>query len=195
MTKPKIIFITGGSASGKTTLALQIKEAMGDKATLISQDMFYKPTQAKNVNFDTPEAFDWDLIKKVCLELKEGKTTKIPVYSFETSSRIGWEEVVPQKVIIFEGLFTFYDYELSKSADFKIFVDTPSDTRLARRIMRDVKERGREITSVIKRWEDDVQPSFVKYIKPLKHQSDIIIPWVKVKENAIKAIIATINVL
>ena len=189
----KILFVTGGSASGKTTISQNIKKALGDRATLISQDMFYIPTKSDKANYDIPQAFDWDLQKQILNELKKNREVSIPIYSFEEHDRVGSIKVRPSEIIIFEGLFTFWDYELTKLADFQIFVDTPSDTRLARRLKRDIEERGRETIEVITRWQKDVQPSFVKYIKTMKKHADIIVPWTKVKSKAVSALITIIQ--
>lgn len=189
----KLIFVTGGSASGKTTIAKNIAESLGDSATLISQDMFYKPTKSNETNYDIPSAFDWDLQIEVFKKLSRGEEVEIPHYSFELHDRDGVTKIKPSSVIIFEGLFTFWNHELTKLADFQIFVDTPSDTRLARRLLRDVKDRNRDPIEVIERWQKDVQPSFLKYISEMKAHADIIIPWIKVKEKSIGALLSIIK--
>ena len=189
----KLIFVTGGSASGKTTIAKNIKEALGDSAVLISQDMFYKSTSSNKTNYDEPEAFDWKLQKEVFNDIKSKKEVKIPIYSFEEHRRVGETSIKPAEVIIFEGLFTFWDEELANLADFQIFVDTPSDTRLARRLKRDISERGRDPVDVLERWQNDVQPSFLKYINVMKEHADIIVPWTKVKEKAVSALLSAIR--
>ncbi len=148
---PKMIFITGGSASGKTTLANQMKAKFGKDAILISQDAFYKPTGNPNTNYDVPKAFDFKLQKEIFTKLANGESVEIPVYNFAKHDRDGVRTIMPAPIIIFEGLFTFHDSTLLRNADLKIFVDTPSDTRLGRRIIRDVKERDRDVAEVIAR--------------------------------------------
>ncbi len=103
----KLILITGGSSSGKTTVARNVKEALGEKALFLSQDMFYKPQKTPMKNYDVPEAFDWDLQHQVIRSLKGGKKTNVPIYSFEKNDRIGWKTVNPKSIIVFEGLFSF----------------------------------------------------------------------------------------
>ena len=191
----KLIFITGGSASGKTTIAKSMKDAFGNSATLISQDMFYIPTRSDDTNYDIPEAFDWKLQEEILTKLSNNMDVEIPIYSFEKHDRIGFQKVNATEVIIFEGLFTFWDEIVANLADFQIFVDTPSDTRLARRIMRDVEERGRDPIEVINRWQKDVQPSFLKYVDTMKKHADLIIPWEKVKNKAMFALISTIKAM
>lgn len=189
----KVIFITGGSASGKSTLSQQIIDHFQDKALLISQDAFYKKTSGENFNYDIPSSMNFEKMKKVITLLKNNQNTKIPCYDFVENRPIGQKKVIAKPIIIFEGLFTLDNYELSKLADFKIFVDTPADTRLARRIIRDVNERGRTINSVITRWIEDVQPSYEKYIRPTKKFVDVVIPWNKIKSRAIEALLITIT--
>lgn len=189
----KIIFVTGGSASGKTTIAKNIKEALGEDAILISQDMFYIPTKSDDTNYDIPSAFDWKLQNEVFKKIQNGESVEIPIYCFEKHDRIGTTKIQSHDIIIFEGLFTFWDDELIEKADFQIFVDTPSDTRLARRLIRDVKERGRDPLQVINRWQNDVQPSFLKYINEMRSKADIIVPWIKVREKTLSALIFAIR--
>lgn len=191
--KNKLILITGGSASGKTHLAKELAKHFGSRAIFLSQDSFYKPGGGHDRNYDEPAAFDFEKQKQVLKELLDNKETTLPVYDFAKHDVVGSTPIKPAEYIIFEGLFTFYDYELSKLADFKIFVDTPADTRLARRIMRDVKERGRDVEEVINRWLKDVQPSYREFISPMKRYADVIIPWHKLKERAIKSIVVTIS--
>lgn len=192
---PKLIFVTGGSASGKTTIANQLKESLNDRAVLLSQDMFYKEVGSADENFDVPSAFDWELQEKVFEKLKQNKAVKVPIYCFEKYKRIGYSKIVPKDIIIFEGLFTFWDHKIAKHADFQIFVDTPSDTRLARRIVRDIKERNRDPLKIIERWQNDVQPSFIKYVSTMKKYADIIIPWEQSKDKSIFALLSTIKAL
>ena len=192
---PKLIFVTGGSASGKTTIANQLKESLGDSAILLSQDMFYKDSASSETNFDIPAAFDWELQEQVFEKLKLGEEIEVPIYSFEEHKRVGSKTITPKEIVIFEGLFTFWDHKIAKFADLQIFVDTPSDTRLARRIIRDVEERKRDPLEVIKRWQSDVQPSFIKYVNVMKKYADIIIPWEKAKDKSLFALISAIKAL
>lgn len=190
--KNKLILITGGSASGKTHLAAELSRHFGKRAVFLSQDSFYKPGGNPERNYDEPKAFDFDIQREVLAKLLNNEVADVPVYDFAKHDRVGHEKVEPAEYIIFEGLFTFYDYELTKMADFKIFVDTPADTRLARRIVRDVQERGRDVKEVVDRWIKDVQPSYREYISPMKRYADVVIPWHKLKERAIKSIVVTI---
>lgn len=194
MYMPKMIFITGGSASGKTTLANQMKEKLGKDAILISQDSFYKPTKSEKVNFDEPKAFDFELQREIFAKITKGaKSIELPIYDFKLHDRSGVETIKIAPVVIFEGLFTFADEELLANADLKIFVDTPADTRLGRRILRDVKERGRDVEEVVTRWNKDVQPSYRKFITGTKIHADMIIPWTIVNDRATDFLASTIE--
>lgn len=189
----KLIIITGGSASGKTTVAESIHELLGSKATLISQDNFYKATGSPQTNYDKPDAFDFDLQEKTINALLQGKTTEIPNYDFNLHKRVNSTEVTPKDYIILEGLFAFESKLLRKHSLFKIFVDTPSDTRLARRVLRDFKERGRKLEQILERWIKDVQPSYKKYIVKYKKDADIIIPWSAINKKSIQVVISAMQ--
>ncbi|XP_032243605.1 uridine-cytidine kinase-like 1 isoform X4 [Halichoerus grypus] len=186
------IGLGGGSASGKTTVARMIIEALDVPwVVLLSMDSFYKclPPQVlttqqqeqaahNNFNFDHPDAFDFDLIVSTLKKLKQGKSVKVPVYDFTTHSRKkDWKTLYGANVIIFEGIMAFADKTLLELLDMKIFVDTDSDIRLVRRLRRDISERGRDIEGVIKQYNKFVKPAFDQYIQPTMRVADIVVPW------------------
>uniref|UniRef100_A0A8C5TB64 Uridine-cytidine kinase n=1 Tax=Malurus cyaneus samueli TaxID=2593467 RepID=A0A8C5TB64_9PASS len=176
----------GGSASGKTTVATMIIEALDVPwVVLLSMDSFYKvltkqqqeQAASNDFNFDHPDAFDFDLIIATLKKLKQGKSVKIPIYDFTTHSRKKeWKTLYGANVIIFEGIMAFADKELLKLLDLKIFVDTDSDIRLVRRLRRDISERGRDIEGVIKQYNKFVKPAFDQYIQPTMRLADIVVP-------------------
>ncbi|TSL47647.1 Uridine-cytidine kinase-like 1 [Bagarius yarrelli] len=169
-----VIGLCGGSASGKTTVANKIIEALDVPwVVLLSMDSFYKELAARNeYNFDHPDAFDFDLLVTVLRKLKKGKSIKVPVYDFTTHSRRKeWKPVYGANVVIFEGILAFANKEL-----LKVFVDTDSDIRLVRRLKRDISERGRDITGVIKQYNKFVKPAFEQYIEPTVQVADIVVP-------------------
>ncbi|XP_023601310.1 uridine-cytidine kinase-like 1 isoform X2 [Myotis lucifugus] len=180
------IGLGGGSASGKTTVARMIIEALDVPwVVLLSMDSFYKVlTQQQqeqaalhNYNFDHPDAFDFDLIVSTLQKLKQGKSVKVPVYDFTTHSRKkDWKTLYGANVIIFEGIMAFADKTLLELLDMKIFVDTDSDIRLVRRLRRDISERGRDIAGVIKQYNKFVKPAFDQYIQPTMRLADIVVP-------------------
>ncbi|KAM9495623.1 uridine-cytidine kinase-like 1 isoform 1-T1 [Clarias gariepinus] len=181
-----VIGLCGGSASGKTTVANKIIEALDVPwVVLLSMDSFYKVLSkdqqelaARNeYNFDHPDAFDFELLITVLRKLKKGKSIKVPVYDFTTHSRRKeWKTVYGANVVIFEGILAFANKELLKLLDMKVFVDTDSDIRLVRRLKRDISERGRDIGGVIKQYNKYVKPAFEQYIEPTVQVADIVVP-------------------
>uniref|UniRef100_UPI00398E44A3 uridine-cytidine kinase-like 1 isoform X1 n=1 Tax=Pristiophorus japonicus TaxID=55135 RepID=UPI00398E44A3 len=181
-----VIGLCGGSASGKTTVARKIIEALDVPwVVLLAVDSFYKVltkeqqerAASNDYNFDHPDAFDFDLIVSTLRKLKRGKSVKIPVYDFTSHCRKKeWKTLYGASVIIFEGILAFADKELLKLLDMKIFVDTDSDIRLVRRLRRDIAERGRDIEGVIKQYNKFVKPSFEQYIEPTMRLADIVVP-------------------
>jgi len=185
--KPFIIGVAGGTASGKTSVCMMIIEKLGMEAgrvALISQDCFYKSLDVealKNVheyNFDHPDAFDWDLIEVTLRDLSEGKTIRIPEYDFVTHKRKEGEgtSLCAVDIVIIEGILIFYQPKILTLMNMKLFVDTDADTRLSRRIRRDIKERGRDLDGVLHQYQKFVKPSFDEYILPTKKYADVIIP-------------------
>ncbi|KAG2461669.1 UCKL1 protein, partial [Polypterus senegalus] len=181
-----VIGLCGGSASGKTTVARKIIEALDVPwVVLLSMDSFYKVlsveeqqlAKSNDYNFDHPDAFDITLLVHTLRKLKQGKSVKIPVYDFTIHGRQKeWKTVYGASVIIFEGIMSFADKELLKLLDMKIFVDTDSDIRLVRRLHRDITERGRDIEGVIKQYNKFVKPAFEQYIEPTMRLADIVVP-------------------
>uniref|UniRef100_A0AC34QT02 Uridine kinase n=1 Tax=Panagrolaimus sp. JU765 TaxID=591449 RepID=A0AC34QT02_9BILA len=184
--KPYLIGICGGSASGKTTVARSIIERLGMQwVTVLSMDSFYKvltPEQhelakANEYNFDNPNSFDFDLLYEALKRLSEGKSVDVPVYDFTTHKRdINTKVMYGADVLIFEGILAFYDPKIVDLMDIKIFVDTDADTRLARRLQRDISERNRDIDSVLEQYIRHVKPAFDQYIAPGSKVADVIIP-------------------
>ncbi|XP_061900811.1 uridine-cytidine kinase-like 1 isoform X1 [Entelurus aequoreus] len=181
-----VIGLCGGSASGKTTVANKIIEALDVPwVVLLSMDSFYKVLNkdaqelaARNeYNFDHPDAFDFELLVSVLRKLKKGKSIKVPVYNFTTHCRRKeWKTVYGANVVIFEGILAFANKELLKLLDMKVFVDTDSDIRLIRRLKRDVSQRGRDINGIIKQYNKFVKPAFEQYIEPTVPLADIVVP-------------------
>ncbi|GMS96189.1 hypothetical protein PENTCL1PPCAC_18364 [Pristionchus entomophagus] len=186
MKKPFVIGICGGSASGKTTVAEAIIERLEVPwVTILSMDSFYKVlnTEQKksahdsNFNFDHPDAFDFDLLKDVLARLKEGKSVEVPVYDFSTHSRSSNAKTMyGADVLIFEGILAFHREDINEMMDMKVFVDTDADTRLARRLARDISERGRDTKGVLDQYLRFVKPAFDTFIAPGTKVADIIVP-------------------
>lgn len=203
--RPYLVGITGGTASGKTSLAKEIVSRLDRKSILLlSLDSFYRPLTPSEIqqlesgegfNFDVPSAFDVPLLKSTIKALLQdgGGPVKIPIYDFVTSSRVGWEEVLPADVIIFEGILVLYWEDLRQMMDLKLFVDTASDTRLARRILRDTRERGRTVEAILLQYERFVKPAFEMFIYPTKESADIIVPRGTANTVAVNVIVEHIQ--
>lgn len=184
LTNMYIIGIAGGTGSGKTTVVKKILETLPiDRVALIPQDSYYNDTthltseERKRINFDHPDAFDWKLLHKQISMLKKGEAIEQPTYSYVLSNRLPETvHVEPKPVIIIEGIMTLVDRKLRNMMDLKIFVDTDSDERLIRNILRDVMERGRTVDMVLNRYLEVLKPMHEQFIEPTKKYADIIIP-------------------
>ncbi|MGQ9845438.1 MAG: uridine kinase [Caldisericia bacterium] len=178
-----LIGISGGTGSGKTTVALNIKEKIGEDILILDMDSYYKdhsniPFEERlKINYDHPDAFDVPLLKEHIQNLLNGDEIKKPVYSFVEYVRLKEYEIIkPQRIIILEGIFALFYEELRRLMDIKIYVDTDPDIRLIRRILRDTKDRGRTLDSVIKQYTEVVRPMHIQFVEPTKRFADIIIP-------------------
>ncbi|MBO5771833.1 MAG: uridine kinase [Alistipes sp.] len=179
-----IIGVAGGTGSGKSTLVRQLQEAFReeDVATLC-HDYYYKAhpeltyEERTRLNYDHPQAFDTDMMVEHVRALKNNVPINRPVYSFVEHNRTDESVLVkPSKVIIIDGILIFENKELRDLMDIKVFVDTDADVRLARRILRDVKERGRSMESVISQYTTTVKPMHEEFVEPSKRYADVIIP-------------------
>jgi len=187
--KKVIIGVCGGTSSGKTTLAKKIHtkiEEFGMNALILSQDSFYRNLTEEqlalaaknNYNFDHPHAIDFDLMKEVLINLiKSDAPANVPMYDFVTHQRLNeCTQVGPAQVIIVEGIFIFSIPEIVDLMDIKLFVDVDDDTRLLRRINRDLSERNRGVEHILENYQKFVKPGFDNFIKPYKRVADLIIP-------------------
>lgn len=195
----KIIGITGGSGSGKSTVVKRIKERYPN-AVLIEQDNYYKSASFVNnnnitaYNFDHPDAFDMDLLLSNIQDLKNGKSCEMPQYDFvHHTRRDEYITVEPSSIIIIDGLMVFYDERIRDMLDLKLYVDTPSDIRFIRRLTRDVRERGRTVESVIEQYVNVVRPGHFNFIEPSKSYADLIIPEGGYNDNAMEVLFSFIG--
>ena len=185
MNKPILIGIAGGTASGKTSIAEKIKEEFSDvkSVLIIRQDDYYKDQthltmeERYRTNYDHPFAFDNDLLISQLKMLMNGQSVQRPTYDFVVHNRSDITVTLePAEVILLEGLFVLENEELRKLEDIKVFVDTASDIRFIRRLLRDVKERGRSLDSVVNQYVGTVRVMHDSFIEPTKKYADIIIP-------------------
>jgi len=179
-----IIGIAGGTGSGKTTLAKRLKEKFGaDEVSLISHDNYYKRhdemsyEQRCGLNYDHPDAFDTDLMVQQLSQLKAGQSILCPVYDYTIHNRSEQTVAVDAApVVIVEGILLFAEPRLCELFDLKVFVDTDADERILRRIIRDVKKRGRTLDSVAEQYRTTVKPMHEAFVEPSKRKADLIVP-------------------
>ncbi|MCG3399050.1 uridine kinase [Staphylococcus massiliensis] len=184
MNNVTIIGIAGGSGSGKTTVTNEImKNLEGYSVALLAQDYYYKDQshltfdERLKTNYDHPFAFDNELLIENLESLKNGESVEVPTYDYTEHTRS--DKTVyfePKDVIIVEGIFALENKALRDMMDVKIYVDTDADIRILRRLIRDTKERGRTMDSVINQYLNVVRPMHIQFIEPTKRYADIIIP-------------------
>lgn len=201
--KVTIIGVAGGSGSGKSTLVSKLQEAFAnDDVTTLCHDYYYKEhseltyEERTRLNYDHPQAFDTDMMVEHIKALKSNVPIAHPVYSFVDHNRT--DETVPvkpSKVIIVDGILIFENKELRDLMDIKVYVDTDADVRLARRIMRDVRQRGRSMESVVDQYISTVKPMHEEFVEPSKKYADVIIPEGGFNSVAVQMLIQNIRSL
>lgn len=201
MNKPMLIAITGGTGSGKSTVANAIyKNFKQETISIIMQDSYYKDQshltyeERTKTNYDHPHAFDTDLLISHLNSLLHGEAIDIPIYDFTIHNRK--EETLreePKDIIIVEGILILEDERLRDLFDIKIYVDTDADLRILRRLTRDIKERGRTLESVIDQYLGVVRPMHLQFIEPTKRYADLIVPEGGKNRVAIDILVSTIR--
>ncbi|MBR4474492.1 MAG: uridine kinase [Oscillospiraceae bacterium] len=183
MQKVMVIGIAGGTGSGKTTITRRLMSRFGKDVCMLSYDNYYKerhdtPFEERcKINYDHPDAFDTERFLQDLRSLKDGKTIRCPIYDYAIHDRLEQtREIRPARVILVEGILIFHDQELCDEMDIKIFVDADADVRILRRIVRDVRDRGRSLESVVNQYLTTVKPMHERYVEPSKRRADIIVP-------------------
>ncbi len=179
-----IIGICGGTGSGKTTIARAIVDAVGEgNVVLVEQDSYYRnladmPLDERHqANFDHPDSIDSDMLVNHIVRLKQGLPVEMPLYDFRTHTRSDRIEVIePKPVVIVEGILIFAEPRVLDLLDVRVFVDTPDDIRLMRRLRRDITERGRTFERTLEQYERTIRPMHFEFVEPSKRHADIIIP-------------------
>ena len=199
--RPVVIGIAGGTGSGKTTVARAIYDKVGsDRIEWISHDSYYRnfeglsPEERHHINFDHPDSLETELLARHLDVLSKGSAVEVPIYDFTTHSRkTETQRVEPRRVTIVEGILVLAEPELRKRIDIKLFVDTPPDIRFMRRLVRDIKTRGRSVESVIEQYVTTVRPMHEEFVEPSKRHADLIIPEGGANQVALDAIIARVE--
>lgn len=180
--KTVIIGIAGGTGSGKSTFTNRLKDAFKDDVAVLYHDNYYRKQdhipfeERKKVNYDHPDAFETELLLRQLKELKEGKSIQCPVYDYARHTRSDQVVTVePRRVILLEGILVLADKKLRDLLDVKIYVEADADERILRRVIRDVKERGRDIEGVVEQYLTTVKPMHYLYVEPTRALADIVI--------------------
>ncbi|HYO76928.1 MAG TPA: uridine kinase [Thermoanaerobaculia bacterium] len=200
-TSAVIIGIAGGTGSGKTTVARAIYDRVGrDRIEWISHDSYYRnfegltPEERHHINYDHPDSLETELLARHLDVLAKGASVEVPIYDFTAHARRpDTHRVEPRRVIIVEGILVLGEPELRKRIDIKLFVDTPADIRFMRRLVRDIKTRGRSMESVIEQYMTTVRPMHEEFVEPSKRYADLIIPEGGENLVAIDAIISRVE--
>jgi uridine kinase len=201
MDKPLLILVSGGSASGKSTVVQEILNKAGlDDVLIIKHDDYYLdqselPLEVRYLtNYDHPSSLDNKLLFKHIKKLLNNESIEMPVYDFVNHTRSDETKIVyPKPIIIIEGILILENEDIRNLADMNLFVELDDDTRFIRRMLRDMNERGRSLESIIKQYETTVKPMFHKHIKPTKRFADVIIPNDRKHDIAVDLIVTKIK--
>ena len=199
--KPFIIGIAGGSGSGKSTVARNVAQALhAESVAFIDMDAYYLNfahlplAERRAINWDHPDAFDWELLVGQLARLAAGESIEKPVYDFVTHTRSDSCQVVPPaNVVVIDGILLFTDPRVRDLCDVKMFVDADADIRLMRRIRRDMVKRGRPLDEILDQYVKTVQPMHLQFVEPSKRYADVIIPRGGHNPVAIEMIVAKIH--
>ena len=200
MSDVMVIGIAGGTGSGKTTITRKLIECFGEDVSVIHHDNYYKAhhdmsyEERTKLNYDHPNAFDTDQLIRDLRQLKKGKTIRCPVYDYSIHDRTDrFVEIHPTRVVIVEGILIYESRELCREMDIKIYVDTDADERILRRIVRDVRDRGRSLESVIDQYLTTVKPMHEQFVEPSKRRADVIIPGGGHNQVALKMVVERVR--
>ena len=180
--KPFIIGIAGGTGSGKSTFTNRLKETFGDKVAIVYYDNYYRHRddlsfeERRKINYDHPDAFETDLLIRHIRELRNGQAVECPVYDYTIYNRSPETTVIrPAEVILVEGIMVLQNEELRDLLDIKVYVEADADERILRRVIRDVKERGRDVEGIARQYLSTVKPMHYLYVEPTRATADIVI--------------------
>jgi len=201
MSLPLVVGIAGGTASGKTTVARKIHEALSHRrVAFVDQDAYYRDLkhlplhERREVNFDHPDAFDTELLVSHLKALKAGRAVEKPIYDYVESVRSPRSVTVePADIILIEGILVLHDDQVRGELDVRIYVETEDDVRIIRRLTRDIKERGRDFDHVIHQYFRHVRPMHLAFVEPSKRHADIVVPHGGNNEIAIDMLVGALR--
>ncbi|MFM2078813.1 MAG: uridine kinase [Actinomycetota bacterium] len=199
--RPFLIGVAGGTCSGKTTLSEKLAAlAGGEHLALIKLDSYYVAmhdmplVERAKMNYDHPDAFDWQLLNDHLAALAAGATVPVPVYDFTNHDRSDDVRMVtPASIVVVEGILVLWEPQLRDRFDLKVYVDADADLRLIRRLRRDVAERGRTTESIIEQYLETVRPAHDQFIEPSKRHADVIFPEGGMNEAAVEMLHARVK--
>src|SRR3990172_4012379 len=193
--RTRIIGIAGASGSGKTFFAQKLCSSLSASAVILSQDFYYRDQnhlpieQRAAMNFDHPDAIDFELMQEHLRQLKSGQPITHPLYDFATHSRQKQSQsMAPAPVVLVDGILIYVVEKMRRLFDYKVYIDTPADLCFIRRLQRDVESRGRSVESVISQYLDSVRPMFLKYVQPSSQYADLITAGVGDMDEAVEHI-------
>jgi uridine kinase len=179
---PLLVAIVGGSGAGKTWLAKKLQAALAPDAAHFSLDDFYRdcsrirPEKRAKINFDHPRTIDWPTMEKVLTDLRAGRATRLPRYNFKTHCRVTEKNRVTHKpVVLVDGLWLLHRRSLRRVFGLKIFIDCPTRTRRGRRLLRDLRSRGRTRASILEQLKKNVEPMHARFVAPQQKWADIVL--------------------
>ena len=198
---PIVVGIAGGTGSGKSTVASEIVRAVGAKRIAsLDQDAYYRDlsnltyADRRRVNFDHPDAIEFELLAKHIDDLRAGRAVDKPHYSFTQSLRLNeWTHIPPAPIVVVEGILVLAVAEVRERMDIRIYVDADDDIRLIRRLTRDINERGRILDNIIDQYERTVRPMHLTFVEPSKRYADVIIPIGGKNQVGIDMVVATLR--
>ena len=198
-----LIGIAGGTGSGKTSLAVKIRDRVGeDRCLLLAQDSYYKdgstlsPAAQAAINYDHPDAFDTSLLVQDLRDLRAARPVPHLVYDHASyARRVLPDPRKPRPVVILEGILVLAEEPLRRLMDIKLFIDTDADVRILRRLQRDILERGRSFESVTRQYLESVRPMHLEFVEPSKRYADLIIPEGAENEVALEAVVARVRAM
>jgi uridine kinase len=198
-----LVGIAGGTGSGKTSLAVKIRDRVGaDRCLLLAQDAYYKdgstlsPAAQAAINYDHPDAFDTSLLVQDLRDLRAGRP--VPYLTYDHASyarRVLPDPLKPTQVVILEGILVLAEEPLRRLMDIRLFIDTDADVRILRRLQRDIHERGRSFESVTRQYLESVRPMHLEFVEPSKRYADLIIPEGAENEVALEAVVARVRAM